>query len=331
MPATAKDPAKHTKPGSKVQKSLAVTPRRNAEERRASNASSSASVQSTAEPAKQISSSSNSSRSQTAKQASASKDDAPVKEDQQAQTRPNASSSKPMTPEAPTPAQPPSQAPKLPPPPTMPPLLPETAEAAAAHPKPPGFPPAPNFLPPSPFVQAGLGQALQAQAHRDIAVARAPTELPADLREELKERHRLLECSQQHGIRNEDDRPSREYRPRNPYVHRDAAGQEVYLREALESVEDRNRNLFARFETKTLLAVFYHQPNTVRQYLAANELKTAGWRFHTKYQTWMMRAEEPRIQTSEFERGLYFCFDFENKWDFDQREFTIDYAWIEHV
>ena len=50
----------------------------------------------------------------------------------------------------------------------------------------------------------------------------------------------------------------------------------------------------------------------MHQVYAAQELKFQSWRFHTKYQTWFQRHEEPRVSTDKYEQGTYIYFDFDN-------------------
>jgi len=51
--------------------------------------------------------------------------------------------------------------------------------------------------------------------------------------------------------------------------------------------------------------------HSMRQFLAARELKKHGWRFHKKYLTWFQRHEEPEQTSTEFEQGTYVYFDYE--------------------
>lgn len=85
-----------------------------------------------------------------------------------------------------------------------------------------------------------------------------------------------------------------------------------------------------KVDLDTLFFVFFHQPNTHQQYLAARELKRQSWRYHKKYHTWFQRHEEPRTTTDDYEVGTYVYFDFETNWG--QRikpNFTFEYAFLE--
>jgi len=93
-------------------------------------------------------------------------------------------------------------------------------------------------------------------------------------------------------------------------------------------------SLFQHFDTDTLFFIFYFQPGTYQQYLAAKELKRQSWRFHRKYMTWFQRHEEPQVVESDYEQGTYVYFDYALNDDagWCQRiksEFTFEYAYLE--
>jgi len=94
--------------------------------------------------------------------------------------------------------------------------------------------------------------------------------------------------------------------------------------------------VFEKFHTDTLFFIFYYQPGTYQQYLAARELKKQSWRFHKKYKTWFQRHEEPTVTTDEYEQGTYVYFDYqgtyESKSGWCQRikyDFTFEYEFLE--
>lgn len=70
--------------------------------------------------------------------------------------------------------------------------------------------------------------------------------------------------------------------------------------------------IFLKFDPDTLFFIFYYQQGTYQQYLAAQELKRQGWRFHKKYLTWFQRHDEPKLTTDEFENGTFIYFDYAN-------------------
>lgn len=93
-----------------------------------------------------------------------------------------------------------------------------------------------------------------------------------------------------------------------------------------------NPILYDKFDVDTLFFIFYHQPRTLQQYLAAKELKKQSWRFHKKYLTWFQRFEEPRIVNDDYEQGTYIYFDYEGSWcQRKKTEFTFEYRYLEDV
>ncbi|KAG9137232.1 hypothetical protein Leryth_023369 [Lithospermum erythrorhizon] len=90
------------------------------------------------------------------------------------------------------------------------------------------------------------------------------------------------------------------------------------------------------YGTDTLFFAFYYQPNTYQQYLAAKELKRNSWRYHSKFNTWFQRHEEPKVATDDFEQGTYVYFDFhianeeQNGWcQRIKTDFTFEYNYLE--
>jgi len=91
-----------------------------------------------------------------------------------------------------------------------------------------------------------------------------------------------------------------------------------------------NPAIYERFEVDTLFFIFYYQPRTYAQYLAARELKRQSWRFHKKYQTWFQRHEEPKTIAEDYEQGTFIYFDYEGNWCQRQKsEFTFEYRFLE--
>lgn len=133
-----------------------------------------------------------------------------------------------------------------------------------------------------------------------------------------------LEISMRHAPRSSDSERPVPYVPLNP-----APGlNEHFPTQRLASLD--NVPLFSKFDTDALFFIFYHQPGTYHQYLAAKELKRQSWRFHKKYRTWFQRHEEPKLTTDEYEQGTYVYFDYETGWyQRIKSEFTFEYSFLE--
>lgn len=90
---------------------------------------------------------------------------------------------------------------------------------------------------------------------------------------------------------------------------------------------------FRRYDLSTLFYIFFYFPGTAQQYFAGRELKQRGWRFHTKYQTWIHRISEATKTTPQYEIGKfeYFHHKEPEEWCIKQRnEFQLDYNDIEN-
>ncbi|CAO3673918.1 unnamed protein product [Rhizopus stolonifer] len=91
-----------------------------------------------------------------------------------------------------------------------------------------------------------------------------------------------------------------------------------------------NPALYEKFDIDTLFYIFYYQPGTYQQYLAARELRKQSWRFHKKYSTWFQRHEEPKTITEDYEQGIYIYYDYENAWcQRKKTDFRFDYCYLE--
>lgn len=89
-------------------------------------------------------------------------------------------------------------------------------------------------------------------------------------------------------------------------------------------------NVDSKYSLDTLFFIFYYQPNTIQQLLAAKKLKKKSWRFHKKYRTWFQRHSDPIANTNEYEEGTYVYFDFESGWcQRIKSEFKFDYVFLE--
>ncbi|KAL4431048.1 hypothetical protein ABPG75_006304 [Micractinium tetrahymenae] len=71
-------------------------------------------------------------------------------------------------------------------------------------------------------------------------------------------------------------------------------------------------SLYEKLDAETLFFIFYHQPGSYQQYLAARELKRQAWRFHKQHSAWFQRHEEPKAggqPGDDWEQGTYVYFD----------------------
>ncbi|KAJ5162120.1 CCR4-NOT transcription complex subunit 3 [Penicillium capsulatum] len=120
------------------------------------------------------------------------------------------------------------------------------------------------------------------------------------------------------------DKP-RHYKPRSPYNT-----PLYYPQEPLAIFDDPRLYETGRIDTDTLFYLFYYQPGSYQQYLAAKALKNQSWRFHKQYQTWFQRHEEPKNITEEFEQGTYRFFDYESTWmNRRKADFKFVYKYLE--
>ncbi|RCH92062.1 proteinral negative regulator of transcription subunit 5, partial [Rhizopus stolonifer] len=113
------------------------------------------------------------------------------------------------------------------------------------------------------------------------------------------------------------------YQPKNPIVT-----PAYYPQQPLPIFD--NPVLYEKFDIDTLFFIFYFQPGTYQQYLAARELRKQSWRFHKKYSTWFQRHEEPKTITEDYEQGIYIYFDYENAWcQRKKTDFRFEYRYLE--
>jgi CCR4-NOT transcription complex subunit 3 len=91
-----------------------------------------------------------------------------------------------------------------------------------------------------------------------------------------------------------------------------------------------NSNFYKKLDLDTLFFVFYYFKGLPQQAYAATRLKEISWRFHLKYQVWFQRLEEPKLITSEYEKGDFLFFNFENTWSFMKKtNFVFEYFYLE--
>lgn len=91
-----------------------------------------------------------------------------------------------------------------------------------------------------------------------------------------------------------------------------------------------NPSFYKRFDLDTLFFIFYYCKGTVQQTYAAIRLKHYAWRYHLKYKMWFQRLDEPKLITSEYEKGEFIFFDYETTWNFMKKnDFVFEYFYLE--
>ncbi|CEG78959.1 Putative Potential mRNA deadenylase and CCR4-NOT complex subunit Not5p [Rhizopus microsporus] len=168
------------------------------------------------------------------------------------------------------------------------------------------------------------------------AKAKEPAKLPAALTDlapsfesarnrqhDLHYTNQMLDASLQHVPDLIDSEMPKIYQPKNPF------NTPTYYPQQPLAIFD-NPMLYEKFDIDTLFFIFYYQPGTYQQYLAARELKKQSWRFHKKYSTWFQRHEEPKTITEDYEQGIYIYFDYENAWcQRKKNDFRFEYRYLE--
>ncbi|ELA42039.1 uncharacterized protein VICG_00886 [Vittaforma corneae ATCC 50505] len=92
-----------------------------------------------------------------------------------------------------------------------------------------------------------------------------------------------------------------------------------------------NPNFYKRFDLDTLFFIFYYFKGHIQQTYAAIRLKHYAWRYHLKYKMWFQRLDEPKLITSEYEKGEFLFFDYETAWNFMKKnDFVFEYFYLEH-
>ncbi|KAG0744848.1 hypothetical protein G6F62_003451 [Rhizopus arrhizus] len=135
--------------------------------------------------------------------------------------------------------------------------------------------------------------------------------------------NQMLDASLQHVPDLIDSEMPKIYQPKNPF------NTPAYYPQQPLAIFD-NPVLYEKFDTDTLFYIFYYQPGTYQQYLAARELRKQSWRFHKKYSTWFQRHEEPKAITEDYEQGIYIYFDYENAWcQRKKTDFRFEYRYLE--
>lgn len=91
-----------------------------------------------------------------------------------------------------------------------------------------------------------------------------------------------------------------------------------------------NPNFYKKFDIDTLFFCFYYFKALPQQTYAAIRLKQCAWRYHLKYKMWFQRLEEPKLITSEYEKGEFLFFDYETTWNFMKKnDFVFEYLYLE--
>jgi CCR4-NOT transcription complex subunit 3 len=92
-----------------------------------------------------------------------------------------------------------------------------------------------------------------------------------------------------------------------------------------------NNAFLKKLDIDTLFFMFYHQQGTYQQYLAAKELKSKGWLFHKRFQSWFLRQGDPKLSAADREKGSFMYFDYETTWSMKRKnDFEFDYSYLEN-
>ncbi|KAI0771487.1 Not1 N-terminal domain, CCR4-Not complex component-domain-containing protein [Trametes elegans] len=138
----------------------------------------------------------------------------------------------------------------------------------------------------------------------------------------LDQVHKLLQGSYSSMPQPQDTEKPKYYVPRNPIQT------PSYYPQVPNPILS-SPGIFSQLDVETLFYVFYYQPGTYQQYLAAKELKRQSWRFHVKYLTWFQRHSEPQAITEEYEQGVYVYFDWEGSWcQRKKSDFRFEYRYL---
>ena len=90
-------------------------------------------------------------------------------------------------------------------------------------------------------------------------------------------------------------------------------------------------DVYSKLDIDTLFFIFYFSKDE-NQVFSARELKKYSWRYHTKYNTWFQRLEEPKLITEYYEQGVFLFFDFEVTWtNRKKKDFTFEYKYLENI
>ncbi|SCO72202.1 CCR4-NOT transcription complex subunit 5, putative [Plasmodium vivax] len=135
----------------------------------------------------------------------------------------------------------------------------------------------------------------------------------------------LIESSYTNCIKKSDRDHFRQYAPRvmcgNPCEH--------FPSTPLSDFQ--SPQLFEKLPLDTLFFIFYYQPGTYQQHLAAKELKKKSWKYHKKYTTWFLPCDNnTRMLNDKTEQGTYLSFDYESTWSKQlKEEFSFEHMYLE--
>jgi CCR4-NOT transcription complex subunit 3 len=125
-----------------------------------------------------------------------------------------------------------------------------------------------------------------------------------------------------------DSLPRHSYMPSNSFTQNGIDGRAIYpVRQVREDA-----SLMGQLPFDALQLIFFYREGTNAQFLAAQELKRRGWRFHTKFGIWMQRASENvKVSNQAFEFGSYDFFDLGvDNWSMRTKsDFTFEYEYLD--
>uniref|UniRef100_A0A0N4ZEJ0 Not3 domain-containing protein n=1 Tax=Parastrongyloides trichosuri TaxID=131310 RepID=A0A0N4ZEJ0_PARTI len=122
-----------------------------------------------------------------------------------------------------------------------------------------------------------------------------------------------------------DSEFARPYLPRVP-VHSTVVSYPRSVHPSMDTLD-----YYLRLSVESLFFTFYYMEGTRAQLLAAKALKKQSWRFHTKYNMWFQRQEEPKTITDEYEQGSYLYFDFERWLQKKKDSFIFQFQFLEDI
>jgi CCR4-NOT transcription complex subunit 2 len=103
-----------------------------------------------------------------------------------------------------------------------------------------------------------------------------------------------------------------------------------YVMGGISAVLPEASNKIANFTEETLFYIFYVQPRSKMQELAAQELTSRNWRFHKELGVWLTKEPgvEPSVRTATMERGQYIFWDA-SRWERVKKVFELFYEDLE--
>jgi CCR4-NOT transcription complex subunit 3 len=190
-------------------------------------------------------------------------------------------------------------------------------------------PPPPLPLPPQPHAQAPPAQKADESSKLDNQSISSLVDLipildAAHSEAEQRDSGRVLELFEAAHARipaYEDIERTKPYNPRNIFATA------AYYPQKPATVSEQ---FVKRLDESTLFFIFYYQPGTFQQYLAARELMRNSWRYHKQSRQWFKRREPPVESSVDYEFGTFTVFDQEGAWcDRRKPDFKFEYAHLE--